>query len=71
MLTAVVSGVRAQVVKQPQIHQRLLSILGDLVARERAGEMVDRALIKATTQVSQHRTLQQLLWHKDDVLLCT
>lgn len=54
-----------QVVRQPQIHQRLLSILGDLVARERAGEMVDRALIKATTQVRiylllRHNTFCQL-----------
>eukprot|EP00878_Enallax_costatus_P014463 GHUV01015127.1.p1 GENE.GHUV01015127.1~~GHUV01015127.1.p1 ORF type:complete len:678 (+),score=256.68 GHUV01015127.1:760-2793(+) len=42
---------REVVVRQPHIHQRLLSILGDLVARERGGEMVDRALIKATTQM--------------------
>lgn len=40
-----------QVVRHPQIHQRLLSIMGDMVARERAGEIVDRALLRATTQV--------------------
>jgi hypothetical protein len=39
------------VVRQSQIQQRLQGILGDLVARERAGELVDRALLKATTQV--------------------
>jgi hypothetical protein len=44
--------VAAQVVRQPQIHQRLLAILGDMVSRERAGEIVDRALLRATTQVS-------------------
>eukprot|EP00775_Hariotina_reticulata_P012940 gene12940-13068_t len=41
---------RDQVVRQSQIQQRLQSILGDMVARERAGELVDRALLKATTQ---------------------
>eukprot|EP00879_Flechtneria_rotunda_P001881 GHRR01002052.1.p1 GENE.GHRR01002052.1~~GHRR01002052.1.p1 ORF type:complete len:737 (+),score=264.98 GHRR01002052.1:271-2481(+) len=42
---------REQVVRQPQIHQRMLSIIGDMVAKERAGEIVDRALIRATTQM--------------------
>eukprot|EP00882_Tetradesmus_deserticola_P002834 GHRQ01003012.1.p1 GENE.GHRQ01003012.1~~GHRQ01003012.1.p1 ORF type:complete len:735 (+),score=416.28 GHRQ01003012.1:173-2206(+) len=42
---------REQVVRQPQIHQRLLAILGDMVSRERAGEIVDRALLRATTQM--------------------
>jgi hypothetical protein len=41
----------AQVVQHPHIHQRLLAILGDMVSRERAGEIVDRALLRATTQV--------------------
>ncbi|WIA11985.1 hypothetical protein OEZ85_012066 [Tetradesmus obliquus] len=42
---------REQVVRHPQIHQRLLAILGDMVSRERAGEIVDRALLRATTQM--------------------
>jgi hypothetical protein len=40
-----------QVVRQQQIHQRLQNILGDMVARERGGEIVDKALLRSITQV--------------------
>jgi hypothetical protein len=40
-----------QVIRQQQIHQRLQAILGDMVARERGGEIVDKALLRSITQV--------------------
>jgi hypothetical protein len=42
-----------QVVRQQQIHQRLQNILGDMVARERGGEIVDKALLRSITQVGE------------------
>lgn len=40
-----------QVIRQQQIHQRLQIILSDMVARERGGEIVDKALLRSITQV--------------------
>lgn len=40
-----------QVIRQQQIHQRLQMILSDMVARERGGEIVDKALLRSITQV--------------------
>lgn len=40
-----------QVIRQQQIHQRLSIILSDMVARERGGEIVDKALLRSITQV--------------------
>lgn len=42
---------RDHVVRRPQIQDRLLSIMLDSIHRERTGEIIDRALIRATTQV--------------------
>ena len=33
------------------VRARVLSVLQDMVARERGGEVIDRALVRATTQV--------------------
>lgn len=40
-----------QVIRQQHIHQRLTNILGDMVTRERGGEIVDKALLRSITQV--------------------
>lgn len=42
---------RDQVIRQQQIHQRLSNILSDMVARERGGEIVDKALLRSITQM--------------------
>jgi cullin 3 len=42
---------RDHVVRNPHIRERMLSILLDLVHKERSGEMVDRSLIQSTTQM--------------------
>ncbi|KAG1678291.1 hypothetical protein FOA52_013912 [Chlamydomonas sp. UWO 241] len=42
---------RDHVVRNPHIRERMLSILLDLVHKERTGEMVDRSLIQSTTQM--------------------
>ena len=42
---------RDHIVRNKQISERLLSILTDLVQRERVGEMLDRGLIRAITKV--------------------
>jgi cullin 3 len=42
---------RDVVVRHRAIRERLLGTLLDLVRRERAGEVIDRALFKSTTQV--------------------
>lgn len=42
---------RDQVIRQQQIHQRLQIILSDMVARERGGEIVDKALLRSITQM--------------------
>jgi hypothetical protein len=42
---------RDHVVHNPTIQQRMLAIVSDLIARERAGEVIERSLIRATTQV--------------------
>jgi len=46
---------RDHVVHHPTIHQRMLAILSDLIAKERAGEVIERSLIRATTQVGAGR----------------
>jgi hypothetical protein len=46
-----IAAVGVQVIRQQQIHQRLQAILGDMVARERGGEIVDKALLRSITQV--------------------
>jgi hypothetical protein len=38
-------------VRHRQIHARLLAILDNMVARERGGEIVERQLLRAITQV--------------------
>ncbi|GBF91645.1 hypothetical protein Rsub_03949 [Raphidocelis subcapitata] len=42
---------RDHVVHHPVIQQRMLSTLSDLIAKERAGEVIERSLIRATTQM--------------------
>ncbi len=43
---------RDHVVHNKHIKERLLVILADLIHRERTGEIIDRSLIRSTTQVS-------------------
>ena len=42
---------RDVVVRHKRIRERLLSILLDMVHRERCGEVIDRAVMRSTTQV--------------------
>lgn len=42
---------RDHVIRNKQINERLLAILMDLVHKERTGEMIDRGLVRSTTQV--------------------
>ena len=42
---------RDHVIRRPQIRDRLLVIVLDNVHRERTGEVIDRALMRAITQV--------------------
>ena len=43
---------RDQVVRRAPIQERILNILLDLIHRERTGEIIDRALVRAVTQVN-------------------
>lgn len=43
---------RDHIVHNRHIQERLLAILMDLVQKERTGEIIDRGLVRATTQVS-------------------
>ncbi len=42
---------RDHVVRNPHIRERILSILIDLVLKERTGEMIDRSLFRSITQM--------------------
>jgi len=42
---------RDNIVRQPQIQERLLTILLEFIHRERLGEVIDRALIRSVTQM--------------------
>ena len=42
---------RDQIVRQAPIQERILNILLEMIHRERSGEIIDRALIRAATQV--------------------
>lgn len=42
---------RDHVVRRPAIAQRMLATLGELVARERSGEVIERSLVRAATQM--------------------
>ena len=42
---------RDHVVRRPQIQERMLAIVLDAIHRERTGEVIDRALVRAATQV--------------------
>ena len=42
---------RDHVIRRPQIRDRLLVIVLDNIHRERTGEVIDRALMRAITQV--------------------
>lgn len=42
---------RDGVARHPKLKQRLLAALSDLVARERGGELIDRPLVRAATQM--------------------
>lgn len=53
---------RDNVIRRPQIQVRLLAITLDNIHRERSGEIIDRALMRAITQVCCHhifRTVEQ------------
>ena len=42
---------KEHVVRSPRIHERLSSTLLELIGRERAGETIDRGLVRASTQM--------------------
>jgi len=42
---------KEQVVRAPRIHDRLNSVLLDMISRERGGESVDRGLLRSATQM--------------------
>lgn len=47
---------REHVVRHAPIQERLLNILLETIHRERTGEMIDRALVRAITQVMRPRS---------------
>ena len=42
---------KQHVVHHPVISRRMLNILLDLINKERSGEVIDRGLVRSTTQV--------------------